>query len=86
MVNIPVAAKNNRVEERFKQEDDDDEVELELDAIDNKVVAVRVIVLIDVKNKVFHLSLCSPMLLCISTLSETDSKIAYIFSNATELS
>ncbi|GLU23329.1 hypothetical protein SLE2022_393460 [Rubroshorea leprosula] len=48
------------------------------------VVAVRVIMLIELRRRVFQLSRCSPMLWCISTLSTTASNIAYISKVAME--
>ncbi|KAJ9689693.1 hypothetical protein PVL29_012403 [Vitis rotundifolia] len=46
-------------------------------AIPAMVAAVSVIVLIDVKRRWFQLSRCSPIFLCISTLSATASMIAW---------
>ncbi|KAJ9689691.1 hypothetical protein PVL29_012401 [Vitis rotundifolia] len=46
-------------------------------AIPAMVAAVSVIALIDVKRRWFQLSRCSPIFLCISTLSATASMIAW---------
>jgi hypothetical protein len=72
--NIPVAAENKRVEDNFKAKRGAPTVPA--DATPAIVAAVRVIMLIEFKRSLFQLSRCSPMFLCISTLSETASKIA----------
>ncbi|KAK7816053.1 hypothetical protein CFP56_000785 [Quercus suber] len=72
--NIPVAAEYKRVDDNFKAKRG---IPMPPVAATPAIVAaVRIIMLMEFRRRVFQLSRCSPMLACISTLSATASKMA----------